>query len=69
MVTAPQKLYCNTCHGDRSVTLDWKVTSLGNAHLGAYCAICKSWVKWVPQSRQWLAFAPPKPEAPGQASF
>ena len=39
--------------------LEWRYMTGGRVHLGAYCPRCGRWIKWVSQTDEWLAEAPP----------
>jgi len=59
------KLRCQSpaCRYNGTPLLLWrKHREGGGFHLGAYCARCKAWIKWVPQDPRWLPIAPSKPE-------
>lgn len=60
------ELECPRCEDAKGLELAWKVMVSGNMHLGAYCISCGSWIKWLPQTSEWLSIAPEKPkkEAP-----
>lgn len=52
-------LFCQNCgHGEPR--LAWREMVDGRAHLGAYCVSCGRWLRWVPQSGEWLRSAPAK---------
>jgi hypothetical protein len=42
-------------------TLKWRLLATSGAHLGAFCASCGTWITWLPQNRETLAVAPPRP--------
>lgn len=55
------QLKCPTCDKRREPVLRWKPMASGDMHLGAYCPLCDKWIKWVPQSMEWMALAPDWP--------
>lgn len=48
-----------TCCGPIEPVLAWRYMADGRAHLGAYCSGCDRWIKWLPQTAEWLSEAPP----------
>lgn len=55
---APPKLDCRHCGALVDVCLRWKPATNGHLHLAAYCRICEKWIRFVPQDRHWLPYAP-----------
>jgi hypothetical protein len=41
--------------------LKWRVLATSGEHLGSYCRRCGKWLRWLPQNRETLAQAPPRP--------
>ena len=57
-----------TCCGPVEPVLVWRYMAGGRAHLGAYCPRCDRWIKWLPQTDEWLSEAPPLEPAWGRAT-
>jgi hypothetical protein len=51
------------CEHQGSPHLRWRPMRTGGMHLGAFCASCKRWLKWLPQTAEALASAPARPGA------
>lgn len=50
-------MLCPHCGHDGTPFLERKpfqVITESRQHLGAYCLACKRWIKWVPQTEEWL---------------
>jgi len=45
----------------RRTELRWRWARNGALHLGEYCAHCRCWLCWLPQTAWILAGAPPRP--------
>ena len=55
-----------TCCGPIEPILRWKYMRGGTAHLGGYCPTCGQWIRWLSQTDEWLAKAPPLEPSWGQ---
>ena len=47
------------CCYDIGPVLAWGYLADGWAHLGVFCPGCGRWIRWVPQTDEWLSMAPP----------
>ena len=60
------QLECRYCFHSSEPDLDWQVFSNGTVHLRAFCVSCGAYIKYVPQTDEWLAAVGPRPEPPVQ---
>lgn len=60
-------LDCPDC-GPVTPILYWYYMSSGGLHLGARCPTCINWIKWLPQTDEWIQRAPPLEPAWGQTT-
>lgn len=55
--TGRYSLECPACHLIAYPVLRWRRMPGGKRHLGAHCPECDKWIKWTPQTADWLAQA------------
>lgn len=59
---------CRECGTVDAPRVSWQQNERGPAHLRAECQYCGRWVKWLPQTDEWLQLAPAPPEGGWQSS-
>ncbi len=60
MDTHTSWLTCRSICGFQPVDLRWRPLRRGGFRLGAYCTRCGWFIRWIPQTAEWLADAPPR---------
>ena len=68
MTTRLPLMECRHCTAKWFPVVRWAPGN-GVSHMGAYCANCGLWLKWMPQTDDVVAQAPPWDDIPSEVTL